>query len=291
MKFGISLPNFGKYASRENILKTAVLAEDLGYDSLWVSDHIVIPDSHEGFGHVFLDPITTLGFVAAKTKNISLGTSVLILPYRNPVVLAKMISTLDTLSGGRIIVGAGTGWMRDEFDALGIPFEKRGATTDEYIEVLKELWTRDSPVYKGNYISFSDIKFLPKPLQEPHPPIWIGGGSERAIERAARYGDGWQPVGLTPEGIKEKLGYLNKLLDEEKKDNFVVSLRRNLEINEDKRFPEEETLRGGPEKIITGIRDYIEASVSHFILHILSGDFKDVLKTMETFSTKIRPAI
>lgn len=291
MKFGISLPNFGKYASTENILEIAVLAEDLGYDSLWVSDHIIIPDSHEGFGHVFFDPLITLGFVAARTKNISLGTSVLILPYRNPVALAKMISTLDMLSGGRVIVGVGAGWMRDEFDALGIPYEKRGAITDEYIEVLKELWTRDKPSYKGKYISFSDIWFLPKSLQEPHPPIWVGGGSNRAIERAARCADGWQPVGLKPEAMKEKLVYLNKLLDEGKKDNFIISLRRNLEINQDKEFSEEDTLRGGPEKIITGIRSYIEAGISHFILHILSGDFKGVLKTMETFSTTIRPTI
>lgn len=291
MKFGIALPNFGKYAVKEDILKIAALAEELGYDSLWTSDHIVIPASHKGFGDVFYDPLITLGFVSATTKKIALGTSVLILPYRNPVVTAKMISTLDTLSGGRVVVGVGAGWLEDEFRALGASYKDRGAVTDEYIEILKELWTSDNPTFNGTNVSFSDIKFLPKPSQKPHPPIWVGGGSKRAMERAARCGDGWQPVGLTPGELRERVNYLNELMPEEKRERFVISLRRNLEICEDKEFKDEDTLRGGAEKIIRGIEEYREAGVSHIVLHILSGELEGVLKTMEVFSKEMRPRL
>ncbi len=289
MKFGIALPNFGKYAAKKDILEIAALAEELGYDSLWTSDHVVIPDSHKGFGDVFYDPLITLGFIAASTTKIALGTSVLILPYRNPVVTAKMISTLDALSGGRVILGVGAGWLEDEFRVLGVSYKERGAVTEEYIEILKELWSRDDPAYTGKYLSFSDIKFLPKPRQKPHPPIWVGGGSPIAIERAVRYGDGWHPVGLTPRELKEKADYLKALLPEEKKKSFIISLRKTLEINEEREFGEKDTLRGGPEKIIRGIEEYREAGASHLVLHILSGEFSGVLKTMEIFSKKLKP--
>lgn len=289
MKFGIAVPNFGSHAKREEILEISVLAEELGYDSLWASDHVIIPDSHEGFGETFLDPLITLTFIAVSTDTIELGTSVIILPYRNPLVLAKMVSTLDTLSRGRVILGVGAGWLEDEFDALGVSFRERGAITDEYIEILKELWTSENPYYKGNYIEFSSIKFSPKPFRKPHPPIWVGGGSTRAIKRAARYGDGWHPVGLTPGALREKADYLKSLLPADKKDAFVISLRRNVEINEDKEFNEDDTLRGGREKIAKGIREYGEAGVTHLILYILAGDFKGILKTLRVFAEEIRP--
>ena len=290
MNFGVTLPNFGKYADKDEILDIAASAEELGFESLWVSEHVVIPDSHQGFGDVFYDPLITLTYVAANTRNISLGTSVIILPYRNPVVLAKMVSTLDVLSEGRVILGVGAGWMEKEFEALGVPFSERGAITDEYLEILKVLWTRDDPRFKGEYIEFSDIKFLPKPYQQPYPPIWVGGGSQKAIERAVSYGDGWHPVGLTPRELKEKLKYVNELLQGHNKANFQISLRRNLEIT-DKDINKDDTLRGPIEKIAKGIREYKELGVDHLILHFLSGTAEGVINTMSTFSKKIRPLI
>ena len=291
MNFGITLPNFGKYANKDEILKIATTAEELGFDSLWVSDHIIIPDSHKGFGDVFYDPFITLSYVAAKTKNIRLGTSVIILPYRNPVVQAKMISTLDTLSSGRVILGVGAGWMEKEFEALGVPYSKRGEMTNELIEVLKTLWTQDNPNFNGKYFKFSNIKFLPKPAQRPYPPILVGGGSEKAIERAVKHGDGWHPVGLTPEELKEKLDHLQKLLKLHNKDNFDITLRRNLEINNDKKIADEETLRGPIEKIIKGLREYKEIGVNCVIFQVLSGSSDGVLMVMETFSREIKPSI
>ena len=290
MKFGIAVPNFGAYAKREQILEISVLAEELRYDSLWVSDHIIIPDSHEGFGDTFLDPLVTLTYIAANTDRIELGTSVLILPYRNPLVLAKMISTLDTLSQGRVVLGIGAGWLEDEFKALGVSFQDRGPVTDEYIEIIKELWTSENPEYKGKYLEFSNIKFLPKPERKPYPPIWVGGDSARAIERAARYGDGWHPVGLTPGAFREKVEYLKSRLPAEKRDGFSLSLRRNIEINEGREFSADDTLRGGREKITKGIREYGDAGVTHLVLYILAGDYKGVLNTLRVFAEEIRPA-
>ncbi len=180
MKFGISLPNFGKYATKDSILEVALTAEELGFDSVWVSDHIVIPDSHEGFGDLFFEPLTTLAHIASRTKNILLGSSVIILPYRNPIVLAKMISTLDVLSNGRVIFGVGVGWLEDEFHALGVSFDERGFITDEWIEVLRALWTRDKASFKGQYSEFSNINFFPKPSQKPWPKIWVGGNGKKS---------------------------------------------------------------------------------------------------------------
>ena len=286
MEYGIALPNFGKYAKREMIHELAIASEELGYNSVWVSDHVVIPTSHKGFGDEFLDPFTTLTYISAKTNRIRLGTSVIILPYRNPVVLAKAVSTLDDLSEGRVILGIGAGWLESEFEALGVPYIERGAITDEYIDVLKNLWTEDKPEFRGSYIKFSDIRFMPKPLQKPHPPIWVGGGSPAAIERAVKRGQGWHPVGLTPAELKERVGYIKKQIEKSSKNpgEFTISLRRSLEITEKKDIDENETLRGNPEKIARGIEEYKDAGVTHFVFQVLGGEFKGLIETMEVFS-------
>ncbi len=298
MKFGIALPNFGKYAKRDAILTIAKNTEALGFDSIWVSDHIVIPDSHQGFGNVFYEPLTTLTYIAALTNKIYLGTSVIILPYRNPIILAKMISTLDVLSNGRVILGVGTGWLKEEFQALGVSYEERGAITDDYIQVLKTLWSQERPKFIGMYNKFEDINFLPKPIQKPCPPLWIGGNSRKAIERAVNLADGWHPVGLTPEEVKEKVKYINKLLVKKKKvaSGFVISLRKNLQIKrasekEIKNVDRREILRATPEKIIEGIEKYKNSGVSHLIFHVLSGSLEGVIETMEIFSRDIRPTL
>lgn len=290
MKFGIALPNFGKFAEKGIILDLSIAAEELGFDSVWVSDHIIIPKSHKGFGDVFYEPITTLSFIANKTSKIKLGTSVIILPYRNPIAFAKQISTLDCLSDGRVILGVGAGWLKKEFDALGIPHEKRGLITDEYIEIIKELSTNNDPKFKGKYHKFSDIKFYPKPIQKPYPPFWVGGNSNKAIQRAVKLGNGWHAVGLTPTEIKEKTDGIETLLLKENKqaDNFVISVRNNLQITDNKVDDQKEILRGKTEKIIKGIKDYRESDITHLIFQVLSGNLEGIFKTMETFSKDIK---
>jgi probable F420-dependent oxidoreductase len=296
MKFGVALPNFGKFAEREYIIEIARTAEDLGFDSLWFSDHIIIPHLHQGFGEVFYEPLVTLAYIASQTNKILLGTSVIILPYRNPIVLAKMISTLDVLSGGRVIFGVGAGWLKEEFLALGASYEERGSITDEGIEVLKLLWTEENPVFKGRYHEFSNINFLPRPIQKPYPPIWVGGNSRKAVERAVSYGDGWHPVGLTPDEIAEKAEYLDKILavKMKRRSEFVISLRKNLQIVTRRKLDvmdEREVLRGTTEKITEGLGQYGRAGVSHLVFQVLSGDLKGILGTMKTFSKDIAPAL
>lgn len=287
MKIGIALPIFGKYAGRDEILETALAAEALGYDSIWVSDHVVVPDHHNVFGEVFYDPLISLGFIASATSRIELGTSVLVLPYRNPLVLAKSVSSLDALSEGRVILGVGSGWLKEEFKALGVDYSKRGKMTDEYIEIMKELWMSENPSYEGEHFSFTGIRFEPKPVQKPHPPIWVGGESGRSIERAVKHGDGWHPVGLTPEEMGARVREVRSLLSDERKESFVMSLRRNVEINEARGFGPEETLRGGLGKIRDGIEAYREAGVDHLILYVLSGEFEGVLRTMRVLREEV----
>ena len=296
MKFGAALPNFGKYAERDYLIEIARTAEDLGFDSLWVSDHILIPHSHQGFGEVFYEPLVILAYIASQTNKIHLGTSVIILPYRNPIVLAKMLSTLDVLSRGRVIFGVGAGWLKEEFLTLGVSYEERGSITDEWIEVLKLLWTVENPVFKGRYHEFSNINFLPRPIQKPHPPIWVGGNSGKAVERAVSYGDGWHPVGLTPDEVAEKAEYLDEMLvaKMKRRSEFVISMRKNLQIVTEGKLDvmdERETLRGTREKITKGLEQYGRAGVSHLVFQVLSGDLKGIVETMKTFSKDIAPAL
>ena len=233
MKIGISMPHSGFLADSKNISAIATKADILGFDFLTVSDHIVIPkcvDStmpyspdgnfNPGDGFCY-DPLTLLSFLSAVTANIRLVPSVMVVPYRNPIHAAKMISTIDVLSSGRVTIGCGVGWLKEEFEILDAhDFHSRGIVTNEYIESMIELWTQSEPSYKGKYIEFENILFTPKPIQTPYPPIWIGGESEAAIKRAARIGNGWFPLSQNPtfplktnEQLNLSLGYLKNELE------------------------------------------------------------------------------
>jgi probable F420-dependent oxidoreductase len=211
MKFATGLPGLMRYPPHESagdadnwqdrlstgdFQKVAQMAEDLGYDAIAASEHIVMPpDLVSAMGAYWTDALTVMTFVAGATKRIRVNSSVIVLPYHEPIAYAKAIATLDVLSGGRVTVSFGVGMARGEFAALGVPFEKRGRITDEYIEVLKVLWTEDRPEFHGEFVDFADISFEPKPVQKPYPPIWIGGSSMAALLRAARVGSGWYPNG------------------------------------------------------------------------------------------------
>jgi probable F420-dependent oxidoreductase len=208
MKIGISLPQLGPNASAENLIKVARHAEELGYDSAWVLERLLWPlnpkepypaspdgSLPEAYQRV-LDPIETLTFVAAHTKTLQLGTSVLVLPYHTPVQLARRIATLDVLSEGRVLLGVGVGWSSDEFEAVGTPFEKRGARSDEFLRAMIEIWTRDTVKFDGNFYHIPESKIGPKPIQKPYPPIYIAGFGQYTFDRAARFGNGWNPAGV-----------------------------------------------------------------------------------------------
>ena len=212
MKFGFYLPNHGPTAQPEPLATIARRGADLGFYCMVAGAHILVPKEIEspypytvggefpgGDRGEYFEQLTLLTYLAGVTTRIRLVPSVMIVPYRPPLLAAKILATLDVLSRGRLILGVGVGWMEEEFEALGAPpFAERGAATNEYLLAFKELWTSDSPSFAGKYCQFSDVQFLPKPVQKPHPPIWVGGQSRAAIRRAAELGNGWHPVGAIP---------------------------------------------------------------------------------------------
>ncbi len=201
MKLGLYGINLGVCADPESAASVAKAAEDAGFDSLWTAEHVVLPDPQVPPSPVpadtrFLDPAVALAHLAAHTRTIRLATGIIILPQRNPLVLAKELASVDVLSGGRLIFGIGAGYLQPEFEAIGIPFEDRGDRTDEYIEAIRALWTQDAPRFEGRFVSFGGIDAQPRPVQKPHPPIVVGGLSRPALRRTVLKGNGWYGFGL-----------------------------------------------------------------------------------------------
>jgi probable F420-dependent oxidoreductase len=204
MRVGINLINFGPGVTPESLARSVELAEALGYHLVMISDHVAItPDVHARYPAPFYDPFTTLGWLAALTRRVELGTTVIILPYRHPLETARMVANLDRLSGGRLILGIGAGWAKQEFEALGVPFQHRGAITNDYLAAIRTAWTHDVASYEGRFVSFKDVHTTPRPARAPHPPIWVGGASDAALRRAVRHGDGWHPIRIRVDWLRD----------------------------------------------------------------------------------------
>ncbi len=223
MRFGVMFANTGPFATPEGASALATAADEMGLESIWAVEHVVVPAGYQSkypyadSGRMpgpedspIPDPLIWLTYVAAVTSTIRLGTGILILPERNPVVLAKEVATLDQLSGGRVSLGVGAGWLREEFDALGVPFADRGRRTDEYVEAMRALWSQPQAAYDGRYVSFSGAISRPQPAAGK-VPIVVGGHSEAAARRAGRYGDGFFPI----RGSAEELTHLLELMKAE----------------------------------------------------------------------------
>ena len=212
MQFGVSLPHYGGPFLVDSLRRVVQRAEEMGYDSAWVGDHIVTPRHFAAaVGPFFYDAFIVLSHVAAFTRRLRLGTSVIVLPYRSPLAVAKMVATLDAMSGGRVVLGIGAGNAPDEFQALGIPEAGRGRRTNEYLEAMINLWTQEPASFSGTYVNFQGAHFEPKPAQKPHPPIWVGGHSQGALRRAVSYGHAWHSGGLAPDRMAEAVASLRKL--------------------------------------------------------------------------------
>src|SRR5215510_5460063 len=222
VEFGCHLPVFGPVATRVNLLTFAREMESLGYESLWASDHVVVPHAirsrypYNATGQfplppdaTFLEPLTALGMVAAVTERVRLGTTVLVLPHRHPVLAAKALATLDHLSGGRVILGAGVGWMREEIELLGAPFDRRGAWTDEAIHVMRACWRYERTQFRGEFFAFDDVGVFPK-LTRGDIPIWIGGHTPRALKRVATLGDGWHAAFPSVDALEKGIAVLRQ---------------------------------------------------------------------------------
>ncbi len=311
MHFGWSLPSRGTLANRESVKVLTQKAEELGFDSIWVSDHVVLPTTSKsrypydqsgvlpgGADQDYLEPLILLTYLAGCTERIALGTSVLIVPYRNPVVTAKMLSTLDVLSQGRVILGVGVGWLEEEFQALGLTsYAERGAVTDEYLQIFRELWTKEDPEFHGPYYRFSNIKFAPKPLQKPHIPIWVGGHTGPALRRTARLGDAWHPiglrppVGLTPSELAAKVQELHRLTREAGRDPQEVRITFRAPIRfTDSEDTSQTPLTGTAKKIQADIRAYQEVGVEHMVFDVSANTVAERIAIMEQFASTVRPA-
>ena len=223
----------------EQLAPTARLAEDLGFESVWMAEHLVFPTTfasrypytESGVPPVnpatpLLDPLLILAQVAGVTSRIRLGTNIYLLPLRHPLIAARLVTTLDVLSKGRLSLGIGTGWLREEFEAVGLSFEDRGAATRESVRAMRALWSGNDVEFRGKRYSFGPVKFEPKPVQKPHPPILVGGETEAALRRAAAIGDGWYGVGHSPETAAVQVAKLRALLDAEARspDGFEITV-------------------------------------------------------------------
>jgi probable F420-dependent oxidoreductase len=247
---GVTLPNYGPLANPENLLALAQRAELLGFDSIWVADHLVVPVETASIypydgrdtpaparldGLVeFYEPLTTLAYLAAATARVRLGVSVYVVPYRNPVVTAKLVATLDALSGGRVIFGAGVGWLREEFSAVGADARVRGRVTDEYLEICRRLWRDEVAQFDGVYYQLPPVRSGPKPRQRPWPPIWVGGNSDAALQRAVAGGDGWHLIDQSAGAIAASAARLDTALRAagRTRQGFTLSLRQAVRVDD-----------------------------------------------------------
>ena len=278
------------------ILEIVKRAETLDYDSVWVTDHVIMPRAANViYREHMLDPLSLISYLAAVTDRISIGTSVIIIPYRHPLVVAKMVATTDQLSKGRIIFGAGVGWTEEEFTALGRPYDERGEMTDEHLRLIKAVWTNENLSFEGKYTQFKEMTVSPQPFQRPHPPVWIGGNARTARRRAAQLGEGWHPVGLTPEEVAKGVNDLKVLWRENNREGDpLVSLRALVSLegvsDEAFKFPARRptTLKGSAGQLVELIGQYEQAGVEHIALDFTNHSHASHLAAMEAFAGEVR---
>ena len=305
MKFGIYAINSGPLTTPDLLDRLARTAEAFEYDTVWVADHVVMPEQlrqdHPYTGPAQFtaesaentyEPLATLAYLAGITQRVRLLTSVLVLPYRHPVVTAKMLATIDQLSRGRLILGAGVGWLEDEFNALDANYADRGAVTDEMLRVYDTLWTAERPEFHGKFYDFPRLRFLPKPAQKPRPPIWIGGHSRPALRRAAQLGDGWH---ATRQSVEAMRGYLAQLWENCERlgrdpGELTISLKCNLRLDQPAALGAD--LAGSPAQIAEQILAFQALGIELIILDARPHDSIDQqVETLERFAREVQPLV
>jgi probable F420-dependent oxidoreductase len=312
MRFGFPIPTRGALGTLDVVRRLGQAADEYQFDSVWVTDHIVIPKATgskypysadgsmdlEAAAH-YLEPITVMSFLAGVTERPAIGSSVLVMPYRNPILTAKMVATLDVMSRGRVILGVGVGWMREEFEALGVTtYGQRGAVTDEYIQILRALWTEEWPSFKGRFYAFDEVRCFPKPVQKPHPPIWIGGHTKAALRRAARLGDGWHPIGLRPpaglqpEEYERAAAAVRAQAKEAGRDPRAItfSFRAPIRFADGAAAGSRSPFTGSSGQIIEDIRSYQRLGVRHLIFDFGGASAEAIVEQLHRFAEEVKPA-
>jgi probable F420-dependent oxidoreductase len=310
MRYGFYLPTRGGCATPDALETILRRGEGLGFHSVMIADHVVFPTViaskypytvsgvFPGGGDA-LEQLTLMAFVAGCTHTLRLVTSVMILPYRNPVLTAKMLATIDVLSRGRVTVGVGVGWLQEEFDALDAPdFARRGSASDEYLRIFKTLWTQDPASFSGEFYRFAALRCLPQPVQKPHPPIWIGSHSGPALRRVARHGDGWHPVGanpavpLRPAELRASLDRLFRLTEAEGRDPTALTISFKAPVYDASAVTldgaERRPFSGAPQQVVDDVRTYEKLGVSELVFDFRSEHLADTLDRMERFAEIVR---
>ena len=296
IQFGVGLFPYDRFQSPSEIIEVARAADELGYDAVSLTEHLAPPRWPDAVNHNWHDPVTLAAVLAGATTRIKFLTSVLVVPYHHPVRLAKSLATLDVLSGGRVLCGVGTGWSRGEFKRLGIPFEERGPITDEYLRAMIELWTSESPKFHGKYVSFEDVDFEPKPLQQPSIPLLIGGTGPRPFQRVAEIGSGWLPMaGDLATGIAD-IRRRMKALGRDPSGLWVGShLRLGIDPDTERArehhrdMGREPVALQAPAEIVSEVERLRALGVTFLSTDFDWADTSDLLRQMEQFATEVMP--
>ena len=309
LEFGLDVGVYGRLALPKEVMKLARLAENEGFQSVWLADHVVFPTtvasqypySPDGkfpvpLDELLLEPIATMGVLVGATQRVKIGTAVLVIPYRNPILLARMLATLDQFSNGRIILGAGVGWLAEEFSALGtFDFAKRGQVTDEYLEIFKAICAGGEVAYEGDTYHFDPVHSQPPSVQRPHPPILVGGTSKRALQRVARLADGWLSVGLGLDALTKKLADLRTACDMAGRTYDDLSLHHKLFINIGQAMVGKDGGRvpgtGSLEQIINDFRRVRDLGYDGFIVRYIGEDASEQQDQIARFAAEIVPKI
>ena len=318
MQFGFSAPFRGPLANPASLRTIAQAADRLGYGVISVSDHLLVP-RHVSPNYPYSDTgefawsadgstdcmeqFTLLSWLAAVTERVRLLTSVIVVPHRNPVFMAKSLATTDVLSAGRVIVGIGAGWMREEFEALNLPdFDARGRVTDEYVTIMKKLWTQQWAAHDGEFFRFADVAADPKPLQQPHPPIWVGGESMAALRRTVALADGWYPFGTNPkfrmdrvEDFTARRDKLFALAEQAGRDPATIALAYNCALHSETERSRPEGGRlaftGNAEQRAQDIDGLAAAGVSTLMVNVTANELPAMLDRMESFAAEVMPLV
>lgn len=292
MQFGINIANHRDLMSKRYIVETARMAEDLGFDSVWIPDHIIVPTAvEERYGPVYYDALSVLAYLAGVTTRVQLGTTVLIIPYRHPIVTAKAVASIDQLCDGRLILGVGAGWAETEFEMLRLSFAERGRMTDEYLRIMQTLWSQDAPRFSGQYYTFADFHFAPRPLQTPAPPLWVGGSSRAALRRTAEFAVAWHPNNHPLEHLATDLHILHRLCQERDRAPAAFCPRYTVHLTASVAAAERRPLEGSPAQIIDDLLQVQALEATHVVLSTQTNDMAQFQQELQTLATAVFPRL
>jgi probable F420-dependent oxidoreductase len=300
MKLGVCLPHYGRPIEVPRMLEVARRADERGLDSVWVTDHVIVPDqANVIYREHMLDPLAVLPWLAGVTQRIALGTSVVILPYRSPIPVAKLLASVDVLSGGRLIVGAAIGWLEGEFDALGVPFKERVSRSEEALELFRTLWTQEHPKIQTKRHRLEAVTFSPMPLQKPRPPLYVGGNSEGALRRVARLGDGWHATATTLDAFRQGVDTLRRFWKETGREGEpALSLRIPIVIEGVHRPAVDMALIRGRHVIggsiaamIDELRGFRDLGCGHIALEVSYATYPAIHQTIDIIAERLRPSV